>query len=568
LSIAALGTAADKIIYTTAADTAAETALTAFARTILDDANQAAVQATLAVVPGTNVQVYDATLTSIAALGTAADKLAYTTGVDTWAETAITAFGRSLIDDANAAAGLATLGASADTHLHDGATLQHDAVNSDGGAFSFTTTGAVTFSQAVQTTALGVTRSPGYEVDAYDSAGECVVASTSNSSTHDGALLAANDSTEWVSLKMWGTAAAGNAYGQAKNDLAELTAFSTPLAIGTFRADSLFFGTNDTIALEIEADQDARFYGGVTVDGTLTISTVADAAGDVDKFLVLDAGNVVDYRTGAEVLSDIGGATAAHLHNAQTLQNDGITPDSGTLTIAGIVDINTSTAATALDVAVGDTQDRLSAVKIAQVSGTAADVGIEFSTLSAQAWWGIEGTSKELSMWEGESGSQNRVVALTQDGDIKITDGRYIGSFSDPDAISIAAGGDVTLTQDLGIGMAPTTALQVASGTFRMGTTAGLYVDVGTNDISFHRNAASYINQSVVGGTINFRTSNAGSNDTTALILAAAGGGTFAGVCRANGGFSDGASAGIDGSFTNGDGDTVTVSGGIITDIS
>jgi hypothetical protein len=59
---------------------------------------------------GTDVQAYDATLNSIASLGTAADKLAYTTGVDTWAETAVTSFGRSLIDDADAAAARTTLG--------------------------------------------------------------------------------------------------------------------------------------------------------------------------------------------------------------------------------------------------------------------------------------------------------------------------------------------------------------------------------------------------------------------------------------------------------------------------
>jgi hypothetical protein len=58
-----------------------------------------------------NKQPLDATLTSISALGTVADKTLYTTGVDTWAETALTAFGRSLIDDADAATARATLGA-------------------------------------------------------------------------------------------------------------------------------------------------------------------------------------------------------------------------------------------------------------------------------------------------------------------------------------------------------------------------------------------------------------------------------------------------------------------------
>lgn len=73
-------------------------------------------------------QPADATLTSLAALGTAADKLAYTTGVDTWAEAAISAFGRLLIDDADAAAARTTLdlGAAATAGF-----LDEDAMTSD-----------------------------------------------------------------------------------------------------------------------------------------------------------------------------------------------------------------------------------------------------------------------------------------------------------------------------------------------------------------------------------------------------------------------------------------------------
>jgi len=109
-SIASKGTAADKALYTTGVDTWAETPLTAAGRALIDDADAAAQRTTLGLVIGTDVQAYDATLTSIASKGTAADKMLYTTGVDTWAEAAITSAGRALIDDANAAAQLATLG--------------------------------------------------------------------------------------------------------------------------------------------------------------------------------------------------------------------------------------------------------------------------------------------------------------------------------------------------------------------------------------------------------------------------------------------------------------------------
>ena len=52
----------------------------------------------------------DATLTSLALLGTAADKIPYTTGINTWAGTPLTSAARSVLDDTTVGAMATTLG--------------------------------------------------------------------------------------------------------------------------------------------------------------------------------------------------------------------------------------------------------------------------------------------------------------------------------------------------------------------------------------------------------------------------------------------------------------------------
>ena len=65
-----------------------------------------------------------------------------------------------------------------------------------------------------------------------------------------------------------------------------------------------------TPALTINSSQSATFAGDVTVGDELTITTILNATADPDKFLCASGGNKVFYRTGAQVLSDIGAQAA------------------------------------------------------------------------------------------------------------------------------------------------------------------------------------------------------------------------------------------------------------------
>lgn len=182
-ALAGLTSAADALPYFTGAGTAGTTTLTSFARTLLDDATQAAMRTTLGLTPGTDIQAYDAELAALAGVTSAADALPYFTGSGTATVTTLTSFARTLLDDANQAAMRTTLGLTPGTDIQAydaelaalaGLTSAADALPYFTGSGTATTTTLTTFArtllddtnQAGMRTTLGLT--PGTDVQAYD----------------------------------------------------------------------------------------------------------------------------------------------------------------------------------------------------------------------------------------------------------------------------------------------------------------------------------------------------------------------------------------------------------------
>jgi hypothetical protein len=181
----------------------------------------------------------------------------------------------------------------------------------------------------------------------------------------------------------------------------------------------------------------------ITLTSALNIGSVAAAGTDTDKFLVLDSSGNVDYRTGTQVLSDIGGSAAtgdfsgpgSSTDNAivrfdatggKTGQNSGVTiDDSNNITIPGTVTVGSD--------------------------GSGTDVIFYSATAGDNLTW--DASDKVLNI----TGTNAETALDVLDGDVRIVDKLYFydvgGEYLSSDGSTLSVTGATTVTGALTVGV-------------------------------------------------------------------------------------------------------------------
>lgn len=366
------------------------------------------VRTSLGLAIGTNVQAWDATLTSIAALGTAADKIIYTTDVDTWAESSITVWGRALIDDANQAAMRNTLQLGTGDHPQfDGLGLGEAGV----------------LGQIQVTSAVNAIQRIDFE-------------NTSAGNVARAGFIARADAAQWV------MDAFGSGHNDSPNDVRLTGISSTEFLIwarrigdaGDFPTMKLLAGSTDitiypaTTLITVTGGElclsnfhELRFYD----DGANYVGFEAPAL-TADKIWVLpnaDGGaNELLKTDGAGNLGWTATAPpGAHLHDGDVLECDGIDSNAGAFSFdtGGLVTFDSSIL---LD--------------------TGADITVSghvvFNTNNSY----IGFTDPRLTFDD-----INNLIQVT--GKFTLPDSGYLGCTSDTTALQILPAGDIVLTDNL-----------------------------------------------------------------------------------------------------------------------
>jgi hypothetical protein len=268
-------------------------------------------RANLGLAIGTNVQAQDAGLQSIAGLTTSADLAIYTTAADTYAVTSLTAYGRSLLDDADAATARATLGLGSLATQSATVTGTHSGTSSgtNTGDQTITLTGSVT---GTGTGSFATAISAGAVTSAAISSAAVTYDKIQNVTATDrllGRTSAGAGSVEEISCTAAGRALLDDA--DAATQRATLGLGTIATGNGTWTDGGSFSGTSSGTNT---GDQTITLTGAVTGTGTGSFATAIATSAVTEGAIATDAvttGKVIDGAITAAKLDDDSAAIVA-----------------------------------------------------------------------------------------------------------------------------------------------------------------------------------------------------------------------------------------------------------------
>lgn len=383
-------------------------------------------------------QLADPMLDALAGLVTSADKLIYATGPDTLALTTLTAFARSLLDDANAATALGTLGAAplasptftgvpaAPTAAADTNTTQLAST-----AFVIGQAGAAA-PQALGVATVGTSKKYSREdhvhaLPTLNAIAAAVAAASLNNGANDIALNWALTAAGDIGFTIGESAASTT--GAGAQDLARIKTLAAstanPLRVQTRAVDTLLISRTGAITLTALNGTT----GGGTVGSTVTISSGQGA--------INSAGGGITITTGA------GGATSG--------ASGDVTIGTGTTTSGASGAVNISTGLPAAGVG--------GSIAIAASRGMGNGNAGGNVTISA----GL-GSATSSTMIGGSvtiSGGDSSGSGMAKAGEVNINGGTGTGSNTAPGAVNITAG---SCTSTTGADIVLTTGTGTANG--------------------------------------------------------------------------------------------------------
>lgn len=443
--------------------------------------NASTARTNLGVAIGTNVQAYNAGLQSIAGLTTSANQLIYTTAADTYTTTSLTSYGRSLVDDADAATARTTLGLG--TLATQNGTFSGTTSGTNTGDQTITLTGDVTgtgtgsFTTTIASNAVTTAKILDSNITTGKIATDAVTAAklADNSSTiiSGNAPTGSGDFTgqQWVNTTtsiayVWN----GAAWLQQAGVQSFTFSDSTPL---TFSASVNAAGLA-TVTTGLDTQTAATIFAGPTTGSaaaptfrTLINTDLPVATSSLNGALRPGTGLTV---TGAGVLNHTNSATAGTFTkvtvDAQGHVSTGATLNAGDIPSLDASKITTGTFNSAFLAANSVTATQLADYGIAQVSESAPEP--EF----AGQWW-INPSDRSAYIWVGTvSPSPNGYWLLVGYGTPTQLNLRFGGTYNATTNLVVSLnqyGTEAGLT----VGQALTAPNPQNNGVYLIATTAG-----------------------------------------------------------------------------------------------